>query len=91
MISDSNAIAECVAHGLAEDKRDAAKQAILAGMEMDMSSNSYAEYLKNLVESTEVPERVLDEAVADVLRIKFELGLLTTLIRPVKRGNAAPC
>ena len=75
VISDSNAIAECVAHGLAEDKRDAAKQAILAGMEMDMSSNSYAEYLKNLVESTEVPERVLDEAVADVLRIKFELGL----------------
>ena len=75
VISDSNAIAECVAHGLAEDKRDAAKQAILAGMEMDMSSNSYAEYLKNLVESTEVPERVLDEAAADVLRIKFELGL----------------
>ena len=75
VISDSNAIAECVDHGLAEDKRDAAKQAILAGMEMDMSSNSYAEYLKNLVESTEVPERVLDEAAADVLRIKFELGL----------------
>ncbi len=75
VISDSNAIAECVAHGLAEDKRDAAKQAILAGMEMDMSSNSYAEYLKNLVESTEVLERVLDEAAADVLRIKFELGL----------------
>ena len=75
VISDSNAIAECVDHGLAEDKRDAAKQAILAGMEMDMSSNSYAEYLKNLVESTEVLERVLDEAAADVLRIKFELGL----------------
>ena len=75
VISDSNAIAECVDHGLAEDKRDAAKQAIQAGMEMDMSSNSYAEYLKNLVESGEVPERVVDEAAADVLRIKFELGL----------------
>ncbi len=75
VISDSNAIAECVDHGLAEDKRDAAKQAILAGMEMDMSSNSYAEYLKNLVESGEVPECVVDEAAADVLRIKFELGL----------------
>lgn len=75
VISDSNAIAECVDHGLAEEKRDAAKQAILAGMDMDMSSNSYAESLKNLVESGEVPERVLDEAAADVLRIKFELGL----------------
>lgn len=75
VISDSNAIAECVNHGIAEDKKDAAKQAILAGMDMDMSSNSYAECLKELVESGEVPESVLDEAVDDVLRIKFELGL----------------
>ena len=75
VISDSNAIAECVNHGIAEDKRDASKQAIMAGMDMDMSSNSYIECLKELVESGEVPESVLDEAVDDVLRIKFELGL----------------
>ncbi|MBD5458051.1 MAG: glycosyl hydrolase [Lachnospiraceae bacterium] len=75
VISDSNAIAECVNHGIASDKRDAAKQAILAGMDMDMSSNSYVECLKELVESGEVPESVLDGAVKDVLRLKFELGL----------------
>lgn len=75
VISDSNAIAECVDHGIAKDKQDASKQAILAGMDMDMSSNSYIECLKELVEGGEVPESVLDEAVDDVLRIKFELGL----------------
>lgn len=75
VISDSNAIAECVCHGIAKDKRDASKQAILAGMDMDMSSNSYIEYLKELMEGGEVPENVLDGAVDDVLRIKFELGL----------------
>ena len=75
VISDSNAIAECVSHGIAEDKKDAARQAILAGMDMDMSSNSYIECLKELVESGEVPEHVLDGAVEDVLRIKYELGL----------------
>lgn len=75
VISDSNAIAECVDHGIAKDKRDASKQAILAGMDMDMSSNSYIGCLKELVEGGEVPESVLDEAVDDVLRIKFELGL----------------
>lgn len=75
VVSDSNAIAECVSHGIAEDKRDAARQAILAGMDMDMSSNSYIEHLRELVESGEIAESVLDEAVADVLRIKFELGL----------------
>lgn len=75
VISDANAIAECVNHGIAEDKRDAAKQALLAGMDMDMTSNSYIECVKELVESGEVPEHVLDEAVGDVLRIKLELGL----------------
>lgn len=74
-VSDSNAIAECVDHGIAEDKRDAAKQAILAGMDMDMSSNSYIENMKELVESGEVPMDVLDEAVVNILRVKFELGL----------------
>lgn len=75
VVSDSNAIAECEDHGIAENKRDAARLAILAGTDMDMSSNSYIEHLKELVESGEVPEKVLDEAVADVLRVKFELGL----------------
>ncbi len=75
VVSDSNAIAECVSHGIAENKRDASRQAIEAGMDMDMSSNSYIECLKELVESGEVAESVLDEAVDDVLRVKFELGL----------------
>lgn len=75
VISDSNAIAECVNHGIAADKREASKQAVIAGMDMDMSSNSYIEHLKELVESGEVEESVLNKAVGDVLRIKFELGL----------------
>lgn len=100
VISDSNAIAECVTHGIAVDKKDAARQAILAGMDMDMSSNSYVECLKELVESGEVPESILDEAAGDVLRIKFELGLFEqpyqttearereTLLRPEYRALA---
>ena len=74
-VSDANAIAECVTHGIARDKKDAAKQAILAGMDMDMTSDSYHEELISLVESGEVDEKILDEAVSHILRIKFELGL----------------
>lgn len=98
VISDANAIAECVDHGIAADKKDAARQAILAGMDMDMTSNTYIECLQELVESGEVPERVLDEAAGDVLRIKFELGLFDrpyqtteerdTLLRPEYRAAA---
>lgn len=85
VVSDSNAIAECVSHGIAEDKRDAARQALLAGLDMDMSSNSYIAHLKELVESGEVAESILDEAVDDVLRIKFELGLFE---RPYQTDEA---
>lgn len=74
-VSDANAIAECVNHGAAADKADAAKQAIEAGVDMDMSSNSYAEHLAELVGNGAVCMETLDGAVADILRVKFELGL----------------
>lgn len=74
-VSDANAIAECVNHGIAADKREAAKKALLAGMDMDMTSNTYIAQVAELVKSGEVDEAVLDRAVADILRVKFELGL----------------
>ncbi|MGF9696423.1 glycoside hydrolase family 3 N-terminal domain-containing protein [Paenibacillus sp. MABNR03] len=74
-ISDANAIAECVTHGIAENLADASKQAIEAGLDMDMTSNAYIETLAELIANGDVEEHVLDRAVADILRIKFELGL----------------
>lgn len=99
-VSDANAIAECVNHGIAEDKKDAARQAIEAGMDMDMSSDSYIQTLEELVKEGTVAEETLDRAVADVLRVKFELGLFDhpyqtseerekdTLLRPEYRALA---
>jgi|GEM_PF-4384607 len=48
-ISDANAIAECVTHGIAVDTADAAKQALEAGLDMDMTSNAYSETLAELI------------------------------------------
>ena len=74
-ISDANAIAECINHGIAADRRDAARQALNAGMDMDMTSGCFLDHGKELVEAGEVPMEKLDEAVGDILRLKFELGL----------------
>ncbi len=74
-VSDANAIAECVNHGIAADREDAAVQAIHAGMDMDMTSNVYTENLAELVRSGKVDEADLDRAVADILRTKFAAGL----------------
>lgn len=74
-VSDANAIAECVSHGIAADKAEAAALAIRAGVDMDMTSNSYSETLEELVRSGRVDEADVDRAVADILRVKFECGL----------------
>lgn len=74
-VSDAGAIGECVNHGVAADKREASRKAIEAGMDMDMTSNAYINNLADLVKSGEVKEETVDRAAADVLRVKFELGL----------------
>lgn len=61
-------------HHIAKDKEDAGIIAINAGVDVDLGANCFA-LLKDAVESGKVSDEVLDEAVARVLRIKFELGL----------------
>jgi beta-glucosidase len=73
--SDYGAVAELIAHGIANDGATAARKAFLAGVDMDMVSSLYHENLAQLVRSGEVSESAVDEAVRRVLRIKFALGL----------------
>lgn len=75
LVSDANAIAECVNHGFAEDKKEAAKLSIEAGITVDMSSKSYSSYLKELVDEGKLEEVFIDNAVYKVLKLKMEKGL----------------
>jgi beta-glucosidase len=75
VVSDWESIREMIAHGFAADGRDAARLSTLAGVNMDMASPTYHEYLVKLVEAGEVPESVVDQLVSEVLRVKFRLGL----------------
>lgn len=75
VISDYSAIEETINHGVSKDKKEAAYKAIMAGVDIDMMSNVYANHLKELVEEGKVPEKVLDESVLRVLNLKNKLGL----------------
>lgn len=75
VVSDANAIKECVIHGIAEDDADAGAKAALAGMDMDMGTHIYKDHLKEAVESGRVPMEVIDEAVRRILSVKVWLGL----------------
>lgn len=61
-------------HHIAKDKEDAGIIAINAGVDVDLGANCFA-LLKEAVENGKVSDKVLDEAVGRVLRLKFELGL----------------
>ena len=61
-------------HHIAKDKEDAGIIAMNAGVDVDLGANCYA-LLKEAVESGKIKASVINEAVARVLRLKFELGL----------------
>lgn len=75
VVSDWNSIGELLVHGVAADKKDAARLAITAGSDMDMEGNCYVPNLKTLVEEGMVDLKLIDDAVRRVLRVKFQLGL----------------
>ena len=75
VVSDANAIKECVIHGIAADDADAGVQAAIAGMDMDMGTHIYKDHLKAAVESGKVSVEVIDEAVRRILSVKVWLGL----------------
>lgn len=75
VVTDWNSAGEMVTHGFAGDTRDAARKAIAAGVDMDMMSHVYTQHLQELIEAGEVDEKRLDDAVRNILRVKFRLGL----------------
>ena len=75
LVSDWNAIGELVTHGTAVDKCEAAKQAIEAGVDMDMMSGAYMAELEGLAASGEIKEEMIDQAVFRVLELKNRMGL----------------
>ena len=75
VVSDYESVKELLAHGVAVDGADAARQALMAGIDVEMVSRLFGNHLPRLVEQGLVPRSVLDEAVRRVLRIKFRVGL----------------
>jgi len=75
VFSDYTADEELVAHGYAEDERDAARLAVLAGIDMSMQSGLYIRHLPDLVKTGAVPMGTLDVAVRRILYAKAAIGL----------------
>ena len=64
-------------HGVAADLGDAARQALVAGIDVELpTGEAYLQPLASAVEAGHVPIELVDQAVLRVLHQKEELGLL---------------
>ena len=90
VVSDYTGDEEMIAHGFAKDGRDAARLALLAGVDMSMQSGLYRQHLPDLVRKGEVPQAVLDQSVRRVLAMKAMVGLFDNPFRRIdeKRETA---
>ncbi|MFZ1870047.1 MAG: glycoside hydrolase family 3 N-terminal domain-containing protein [Steroidobacteraceae bacterium] len=83
LVSDYNAIAELIQHGVAADLTEAAILALKAGVDIDMVSGAYLQGLPLALERGLVSQVEIDESVRRVLTLKSRLGLFEG---PYRRG-----
>jgi beta-glucosidase len=75
LVSDYNAIAELMHHGIATDLPEAAALALNASVDIDMMADAYRKGLPVALERGLVTMALIDEAVTRVLHLKERLGL----------------
>lgn len=74
-VSDFNSISQLCVHGIAEDDKEAACLSVTAGIDVEMAGDTYVRFLEELIEEKRIDESKIDAMVANVLRVKFRLGL----------------
>lgn len=75
VVSDWASTSEMIAHGFAADSKEAAMKAVNAGVDMEMVSYTFVKELPGLIKEGKVKETTIDEAVRNILCIKYRLGL----------------
>lgn len=75
LVTDWGSMQQMIPHGYCSDMEDAAEKAANAAVDMDMMSYGYIDHLEDLVKEGKVSEKTIDEAVRNILRLKFRLGL----------------
>jgi beta-glucosidase len=86
IVSDYNAVAELMRHGIAADLAQAAALALNAGVDIDMMAGAYRQGLPIALDRGWVRSADIDESVRRVLTLKWKLGLFDD---PYRRGRIA--
>ncbi|MGC8639946.1 MAG: glycoside hydrolase family 3 N-terminal domain-containing protein [Isosphaeraceae bacterium] len=90
VVSDYTAVHELIEHGFAADAKDAAWKAIDAGVDMEMVSTDFHDHVKSLIHGKQLDPRLIDDAVRNILRLKFRLGLFDLEMPVAEKGSVMP-
>jgi len=75
VISDYTSSEETILHKTSKNSKDVAKKSINAGLDHEMVSRTYLDYLEELVNENEVKIEQIDVAVERMLYFKYKIGL----------------
>lgn len=75
VVTDWASALEMVNHGFCTDGKDTAEKSVNAGVDMEMVSETFIQNLKQSIAENKVSMETIDNAVRNILRLKFRLGL----------------
>lgn len=75
VVTDWASTIEMVNHGFCTDAKDAAEKSLCAGVDMEMVSETFIQHLKQSLDEGKVSMNDIDNAVRNILRLKYRLGL----------------
>ncbi|WP_291530738.1 beta-glucosidase BglX [Bacteroides sp. UBA939] len=75
VVSDWASASEMINHGFAADSKEVAMKSVNAGVDMEMVSYTFVKELPGLIKEGKVKESTVNDAVRNILRIKYRLGL----------------
>lgn len=75
VVTDWASALEMVNHGFCTDGKGAAEKSVNAGVDMEMVSETFIQNLKQSIAENKVSIETIDNAVRNILRLKFRLGL----------------
>ena len=75
VVSDYDSVRQLSIHGLTANDQDSVFEAVTAGVDMEMASDTYAHHLAELNRESRIGIETIDAMVTNILRAKFRLGL----------------
>ena len=81
VMSDYSGVHETIVHGVCKDEKEAAEKSLKNECDIEMVSSAYAKHLKELISEGIISEKLLNQSVLRVLKLKDSLGLFENPFR----------